>query len=316
MKVLRLLPRFRQAYRAMDELAAREQWNRSAIEAYQLDRLNRLWFEAIHYVPHYRELFSAGNLPREFQSLDEFRRRVPCLSKQSVRDDAGAFLSERSEPGDWRRTGGSTGEPTRIFIGRGAHLAMLRAKYRFYASWGLDIFDRFAFLWGHGASFAPGWAGRSARLRQPVVDRMRNRRRLSAYHLGRDDLRRHLNEIDRFRPAAIYGYASAVYLLAREAIDTGFQCDSLRACILTAEPTYPHMVDTVGLAFSAPVINQYGATECELIAGEDRDGMLRVREDMVLLETLPRPDGGYDIACTELNNSSFPLIRRCVACPG
>jgi phenylacetate-CoA ligase len=138
---------------------------------------------------------------------------------------------------------------------------------------------------------------------------MRNRRRLSAYHLGRDDLRRHLNEIDRFRPAAIYGYASAVYLLAREAIDTGFQCDSLRACILTAEPTYPHMVDTVGLAFSAPVINQYGATECELIAGEDRDGMLRVREDMVLLETLPRPDGGYDIACTELNNSSFPLIR-------
>jgi hypothetical protein len=42
---------------------------------------------------------------------------------------------------------------------------------------------------------------------------------------------------------------------------------------------------------------------------EGPDRALRVREDGVLLETLPRPDGRFDIVLTVLNNPSFPLIR-------
>jgi hypothetical protein len=57
---------------------------------------------------------------------------------------------------------------------------VLRAKYRFQAMWGVDVFDRTAFLWGHSASLKPGLAGRVARAQQPVEDRLRNRLRLSA----------------------------------------------------------------------------------------------------------------------------------------
>jgi phenylacetate-CoA ligase len=234
---------------------------------------------------------------------------VPLLQKDAVRGHPREFLSERAERGFWRRTGGSTGPPTRIYLGSSAHREMLNAKYRFYADWNLDLFDRFAFLWGHRGSFAAGLEGWRTRLAQRSCDALRNRLRLSVYHLGKDDLCRYLRRLRQFQPAALYGYASAVFVLAAEAIATDFRCDSLKAAILTSEPVFPHMAETVRRAFSVPAVIEYGAAECDLIAAQLRSGGLQVREDLVFVETLPRDDSRFDIAITVLNNPSFPLIR-------
>jgi phenylacetate-coenzyme A ligase PaaK-like adenylate-forming protein len=43
--------------------------------------------------------------------------------------------------------------------------------------------------------------------------------------------------------------------------------------------------------------------------GDHGGRALRVREDIVLLETLPRGDGWHEIVVTILNNPSFPLLR-------
>jgi phenylacetate-CoA ligase len=186
---------------------------------------------------------------------------------------------------------------------------MLQAKYRFYADWNLDPLEKFAFLWGHRGSFAEGLEGVKARLWQRVSDALRHRLRLSVYGLGAEDLRRHLEQLRQFRPAALYGYSSAVFMLATQAIGVNFECDSLKAVIMTSEPAFPHMMAAVRRAFAAPAVVEYGAAECDLIAAQDADGHLRVREDLVLLETLPREDNRFDIAITVLNNPSFPLIR-------
>ncbi len=50
MKIARFLPRFRDAYRSFGELENRESWSRAQIEAFQLQRLNKVWSHAIHYV--------------------------------------------------------------------------------------------------------------------------------------------------------------------------------------------------------------------------------------------------------------------------
>jgi phenylacetate-CoA ligase len=309
MTVLRYLPRFRQAYREFSTLSNRETWSRGDIEALQLDRLNRLWDHAIRHVPYYSHLAADARLPRRFRSLDEFVQSVPQLSKETVRSRRTDFLSDRRLRGFWRRTGGSMGPPTRLFLGQEAHREMLRAKYRFYSEWDLEIWDKFAFLWGHAATLKSGWSGLWAAAQQLVIDSLRNRLRLSVYDLSRDQLRRHLENLRRFAPTALYGYASAVYLLAREAVETGFHCDSLKAVIMTSEPVFPFMAHEVRTAFASPAVIEYGAAECDLIAGQSRDGSLRIREDLVFLETLPRDDEGYDIAITVLNNPSFPLIR-------
>ena len=58
-----------------------------------------------------------------------------------------------------------------------------------------------------------------------------------------------------------------------------------------------------------PAAVEYGATECVRIAEEWPDRTLRVREDVVWVETLPREDGRYEIVVSVLNNPSFPLLR-------
>ena len=309
MKLMRYLPRFRRAYQELETLAVRESWSRSEIEAFQLDRLNAVWKDAIAHVPYYRHLAAEQDLPPRFSSLAEFRSVVPVLPKSAVRSQPRAFLSERAHRGHWEYTSGSTGTPMSTYWANDAHREMLCTKYRHHAMWGLDIFDRMAFLWGVGDANAPGLAGQMARLRTTLEDWLRNRIRLPAYYVGHDDLRDHLRRIAAFRPAAIYAYSKAAYLLALEAEAMDFHCASLRLIILSSETVYPRMIEKVEQSFGVPAIVEYGAVEGGIIAGEWPDRTLRVCEDLVLVETLPRNDGRFDIALTVLANPSFPLIR-------
>lgn len=307
MSILKHLPRFRAAYRALDAFAEREVWSRSRLDAYQLERVNALWRHATVHVPLYRAL--AAHLPAEFSSLDEYKACVPVLPKEFVKTRPRELLSDRRRPGRWRFTGGSTGSTTGVYWGHGAHREHLQAKYRMAQAWGVDVFDPTVYLWGHAASFAPGVRGRLNRFRQPLEDRLRNRLRLSAYDLSDACLNAHLASCQRFAPRVLYAYSSAAELLARAAEARGAGLDSLRLSILTAEPAYPHMVETIERAFGAPAIREYGSVECGVLATEWPDRTLRVREDLVMLETVPRPDGRWDVIVTVLNNPSFPLLR-------
>jgi phenylacetate-coenzyme A ligase PaaK-like adenylate-forming protein/O-antigen/teichoic acid export membrane protein len=310
--VLRHLPRFRAAYRELDTLQSHETWTRTEIEAFQLERLNGVWREAVGRVPHYRRQQASLALPTEFASLDEFRRAVPVLRAEAVRAGPREFLSETGRPGRWELTGGSTGLPARFYWAHAARLAMLRTMYRFLAQWGADIFDPMVYLWGHGASFAPGLRGWIARLGRPVEDRLRNRLRLSAYRTDPRQLRTYLDRIAAFRPLSIYAYSTSAALLAQEAEAAGFHCDTLKFVVLTAEPALPQIVRTVQRAFGTPAIVLYGSTDCGLMAHEWPDRTLRVREDRVILETLARNDGRFDLVVTVLDNPSFPLVRYAI----
>ena len=181
MTLLRLLPRFQKAYRELEIFKEREGWTRGMIESFQLERLNALWRHATAHVPYYRKLISRCALPEYFSTLAEFTQHVPILPRNEVKNQPLAFISEKAACGSWCRTGGSTGIPMDIYWGHDAHLEVLRAKYRHHNMWGLDIFGRMIFLWGHGASLRPGLAGFLSRIKQPIEDRMRNRLRLSAY---------------------------------------------------------------------------------------------------------------------------------------
>lgn len=309
MTLTRHLPRFRQAYRELKSLKSNESWDRATIDAHQLRRLNTLWEHATTQVAHYRELKKTHGLPSRFDSLDAFYAQVPVLDKTAVRDQGERFLADHPEPGKWHLTGGSTATPTRIYHAAHEHHAMLRNRYRFQQAWDVDIFDRWAYLWGHNASFVPGIKGQIDRLRQPIEDRLRRRLRLSAYRVGPEDMRQNLEKLVAFKPIAIYAYSSVGYLLALEAEKQGIRLPSLKMVNLTAEPAFPHIVQTIERAFGVPAVQEYGSAECGFLAGAMPDGTVRVREDNVILETTPRDDGRFDILVTNLGSTSFPLIR-------
>src|ERR1017187_9970644 len=110
-------------------------------------------------------------------------------------------------------------------------------------------------------------------------------------------------------PQLLNGYSSAVYLLARHAAGKGTVPGGLKAVICAAEALLPEFVSTIEEALGAPALSEYGSIELGLIACEDRSRTLRVREDTVLVETIPDGLGRYRIVCTNLKNPSSPLLR-------
>lgn len=310
MALLRLLPRFRDAYRVIDALAAREEWSRGEIETWQLERLNAIWAHARVHVPYYRAV--ADRLPPRFASLAEYSAAIPPLLRARLKDRPEVLLSDRPAPGEWHTSSGSTGTPTRFYWEQDAHLLALRCRYRMQASWGVDVFDRTALLWGNGAQHETGWYGPVARARRAVEDWLRNRLRLSAYHLAPADLRGHLRRLAAFRPALLYAYSTAALLLAREAEQAGLRPQGLKVCVLSAEPAPPHLTAAVERGLGAPAAVEYGATECPLIAGEGPDRVLRVREDLVFVETRPTGEGRHELLLSVLTNASFPLLRYAI----
>lgn len=309
MYLLKLLPRFRDAYRALDLLAEREVWTRDQIEEFQLERLNLIWKTATTHVPYYRQMCQDKRLPRHFSTLAEYALLVPILSKEKIKENPEHFLSENRSPGKWRFTSGSTGVPMRVYGETRAHLERLRCRYRYQTMWGVDIFDPSVFLSGRGATFAPGISGQAVKLRMCAEDYLRNRLRLSGYDLSKCHLHAYLEKITRFRPALLYGYSSAVYVLASEAATLGFHPDFLHLVVLTAEPILPSYIPLIEAVFCAPAIREYGSAEFHLIAYEDKERVFRVREDIVFVETIPEKNGAYKIVISDLINPSFPLLR-------
>ncbi len=309
MQFARYLPRFRKAYQCFAELENRESWTRAQIEAFQLERLNQVWRHAISHVPYFRRLQSGKNLPCEFQSLLHYTQTVPVLDKDLLRANPFDYFSERPQAGNWYRTSGSTNTPLRAFRSHLAHQEMLRAGYRYYRMWGHDVFDRMAFLWDVSTTKKKGFEGAVRKCREIIEDKLRNRTRLSASTLGKECLNGYLSTIARFKPSALYAFSRSAFLLALEAKEQGFTCPSLKVVNITSEPATEVMVRTIEQAFNVPCIVQYGCVEFGYVAGEWPDRTLRVREDIVYVETVPRDDGLFDILLTTLNNPSFPLLR-------
>ncbi|MEM6776075.1 MAG: hypothetical protein AAF670_00380 [Planctomycetota bacterium] len=307
MTILRWLPRFRHVERRLRELEARESWSRTQVRDYQLERINAVWDHASRFVPFYRSL--STSLPARFDSLEEYSATMPFLTKGTVRAESYSLLSERARPGRWYRSGGSTGEPTAIYWDDESHRAFLRGKYRCEQAHGINVFDKKTFLWGHAGSFTPGLKGTCQRLVRPVGDSLRNRQRISAYDLSADRLCEGLNRIKSFGPRSLYGYSSAVELLARVAAQHNVELPTLNVAILTAEPSDIPMRDQISESFQCRSLVEYGAVECGLIAYTVPDGTMRCRDDLVFVETVPNCQSGFDIVITVLNNSSFPLLR-------
>jgi phenylacetate-CoA ligase len=300
MNILRLLPRFREAYRAVEQMAEREHSSRGQIEEYQLHELNLLWQHAIKHVPYYRNLHRQSILPDRFCNLEEFRATVPLLPKYIVRQHADQFLSEVPRRGTWESTSGSTGTPTRLYHDVAGHLRMQHAKYRLYGAWGVDILDPVAYLWDRPCEAEPFLTRMMHKSKLGIKDALRRRKRFSAYNLDRTALHACLSGIERASPRAIYGFSNAVYMLAQAAAERGFSSDGLKAVIMTSELVTPRMQEAVQKSLGAPAVVEYGATECELIAGQYPDGTLRVREDVVLLEALPLSEAGCELVLTVL----------------
>jgi phenylacetate-CoA ligase len=132
---------------------------------------------------------------------------------------------------------------------------------------------------------------------------------LSVYDLSPESLAEYVERLRRFKPVLLYGYASALYLLAEAVQRNGGGWPELKAIVSSSEVLPDVLRDRIVAAFGVVPCEEYGAMECGLMATSLPGKGLEIEEHNVFLETIPNDNGTYDILVTSLWNLTMPLLR-------
>jgi phenylacetate-CoA ligase len=285
----------------------RTQWlSAQRLAEYQFARLRKLLEFAYAQVPYYRALLDEHGLtPPRLQSPHDVRD-LPFLTREAIRARFDDLRAQAKLPHVHRvSSGGSTGSPVTILVDMNRMGIAEAGRLRAHRWFRIEPGAREVVLWG-----SPIEITRQDRVRQ-IRDWCLNSRLLSAFDMGEKALERHAAAIFRHRPAKIYGYASALHLLAgyleREEAPPP---PGLRAVFATAEPLFDFQRKTIEATLGCPVGIEYGSRDGGLVALECPDGGLHILAEGMYVEILdPDAEGRGEIVLTNLDSHAFPIIR-------
>jgi phenylacetate-CoA ligase len=290
----------------------RTQWSSPAeLEQLQVQRLRRLLILAGKHVPHYRALFAGLNFdPTQVNSLAALRR-LPRTTKQDIRAAGDTLKSEHAHGLARFNTGGSSGEPLIFFIGKERVSHDVAAKWRATRWWGVDIGDPEIVVWG-----SPIEVGSQDRVKA-VRDALMRTQLLPAFEMSEARLDEFLAVIRRVRPRMLFGYPSALSLIAQHAQRRGVSMDDLGIAVafVTSERLYDDQRECIGKVFGCRVANGYGGRDAGFIAHECPAGSLHITAEDVIVELLDesgepvRTGQVGEIVVTHLATPDFPFIR-------
>lgn len=290
----------------------RTQWlTPGAIEAVQLGRLRSFLDEVARHVPYYRDQFRSLRFdPARLESAAGLRR-LPFLDKATIRANVEALKSDTAGRLVKYNTGGSSGEPLVFYMGMGRVTHDVAAKWRATRWWDVDIGDPEIVLWG-----SPVEIGKQDRIKA-LRDRVLRTRLLPAFEMSDERMDRYLDVIAHDRPRMLFGYASALALLATHAEHRGRDMSDCgaRVAFATGETLYPGQRAVIERVFGAPVANGYGARDAGFIAHQCPRGALHLSAEHVVVELIdesgrPVPAGAQgEIVVTHMATGDFPFIR-------
>ena len=285
----------------------KSQWlSANRIQEIQFDRLKRHLEFAYQYTSYYRRLFDQYDIPpHRIKDLNDFRR-IPFLTREHLRSQFEHIQATTRIRGVQKiSTGGSTGSPVTVLVDPLRNSFVDAARLRSHRWFDADMGVKEIVLWGSPIENTKQDYIRYAR------DHLLNSRLLSAFNMGDASLAHYVEIIQRYRPVKMYGYASALYLLARYFQDTGRQAPgSLRVVFATAEPLFDFQRQTIEKVFDVKVSVEYGARDAGLMANECPEGGLHIPAEGMVVEIEPPVSGSKgEIVVTNLYSCAMPIIR-------
>lgn len=265
-------------------------WNSGDVEAWQQNRANAMLRSARRRLPAYRD-------DPKYQ-VDEWSK-LPILNKDDVRNKSDGFI-DRRVPSRSVTTGGTGGRPLPVRV----------ATHSFFSEWA-----HIAFAWRTAGvslidpkiTFRGSTLGRGFSERPVFYQATYNHIAVSPFHLNEKTFRTLLQELEDFRPAAIWGYPSAITPFARWVERTGPHPElaSLRAVLLASEGAFDWQVRLFREVFAAQVVRWYGQSEKVAFASgcPTTDGY-HVLPTYGLVEVVDSK-----IIGTGFTNSAMPMFR-------
>lgn len=304
--------RGRETLARLRELSRSQWWGEEDVREVSFRRMVEALRFAEQRVPYYRRRFAEHGVRARDVKAPEDLLRFPVLTKADLRA-AGKELVVDGFRGTLipSGTGGSTGAPVRFSYDHRTYEIRIAAAMRADGWAGARLGERELHLWGVPLAPEPALQ----RAKRAAHQALLRKKTVSAFDLSEARLAQLVDDIARYRPRVIIGFTTALFHVARYALEVGKRLPPLRGVVTAAERLFSHQRETIERAFEAPVFDRYGCREVMLIAAEcERHEGKHINAEGVFVELhrngrLARPGEPGEVIVTDLACRSMPLIR-------
>jgi len=285
--------------------------DRHAMKKFQEEAFITIAKRAINEVPFYEEWARENGIKASDIVTVDSLNLFPVLTKDMIRRYPEKFVSKRFRSSNLitLSTSGSTGEPVKIYVDKDSRTF----HYAFFTrlrKWnGVKKGDR-------RVTFLGRVVVKANKKRPPfwVYDVCQNNLIMSSFHMSDDRLIHYYEKIAAFQPKEIFGYASAIYQLAKFISDKCLDPISVALIMPTAETLLPYQREAIKKAFHGRLVNQYGCTEMAFFGAENSEYRMLMHPEHAITEILNDQGqfvehGEGEVIATSLVNSAMPLIR-------
>ncbi len=289
---------------ALEEI---QQKNNIDFDEYVLSKKQEIVAYHLKHNPYYKLLAKATN-PKDWNT-------VPIMTKRDLQYPLHKRLSNDFTTKNVyvNKTSGSSGDP---FI-------FAKDKFCHALTWAI-IKDRFGwfdldFNTSKQARFYGIPLDKKGYYKERFKDVLSNRYRFSVFDLSDSAFENLLKKFSTTQFDYINGYASPIVqfakFLKRKNIVLNLICPTLKSCVVTSEMLFDDDKKLMESQFGVPIINEYGASELDLIAFQNTKGEWQINSETLFVEIvddhnniLPLGEEGK-IIITSLYNKAHPFIR-------
>ena len=246
-----------------------------------------------------------------FDTWDE----LPIMTKKDFQKPLADRLSEGFTPAKAyvNKTSGSSGDPFIFAKDKFCHALTWSNNVYHFGQFGIDFNSSLqARFYGIPLDFI-------GNTKERIKDLLSNRYRFTIFDLSDDVLEKVVLQFKKKKFDYINGYTSSIFLFAKYLQKKGIVltsiCPTLKCCIVTSEMLFDDDRILMEKQFGVTVINEYGASELDLIAFQNDAGELQVNSETIFVEILDDnntilPFGKEGrIVITSLYNKAHPFIR-------
>jgi len=285
-------------------------WNEEKLNKIQNNRLHSVLNHAYKNVPFYKQKFDEyGISPDDIKSKEDLRI-LPIIKKNDVRKNPEKMLAvnaSKFRPFQFE-SGGTTGSPLKFYRDKNSKIIRDAAYWR-------------AKLWSD-YNYGERWIVMRYALFQDSKKEipysfniMGNMMLLSSFHLKIENIGRYLDIIQGFKPKAIFGFPSTLYVIAKYILNNNINLNlSLKTIFTSSETLFSSYREIIEEAFGCKIFDWYGSNEAIVSAGQCEYGGYHISEygiiEIVDLKgRVCNPGKKGKVVATSLYNYAMPFIR-------
>tara|TARA_R110000823_G_scaffold24467_6_gene72738 strand:- start:6875 stop:8248 length:1374 start_codon:yes stop_codon:yes gene_type:complete len=291
----------------MEKVRLSRSWSYAEVEAYQSERLHEMVKHCRLNIPYYQQQFAEHGIHENDITATEHITRLPILQKQTLKEHSQLFSQFGMKPFMLQHTSGSTGTPLTLMVNEQTYKLAMALLVDHEESHGVPFGAKRATFAGRMVQLATDMTPPFARM-----NRAENQKLFSSYHLNSQTFPWYRAELDRFQPAELIGYPSAICDLAAQYKESGVSPEFRPTAIVTnSETLLEWQRAIIEDVFDCKVSDYYGTAEYVLFAGQHKNGIYRLNPLIGITEIQAQPDdsGTKRLIATTLTNTTMPLLR-------